>query len=255
MSGEMGYLDDDERCNRCGGENIIWAAPSPLWNLVMRGNDINSESKYRDLVCMRCFAVLAHEAGLSGQWRLSLNPEPDGLVKVTPSGRTWDADRWLWVDPPAPETPATALTEGEVEEYALTIGYVVCTCTPCTTPGNGGPTPGHCAACCGQTGIEEYDHDCPITEHREWAARQFGPKPAAEPDGLREARADLGREQERNGQLLNQIGALREAVEALADEWDADRHSDLTQRACAALLRAVLDHPATDGGATDGAGT
>lgn len=48
-----------------------------------------------------------------------------------------------------------------------------CTCTPCLAPGNGGPTPGHCAACCGQTLIDEYDHQCPITEHREWAERQF----------------------------------------------------------------------------------
>lgn len=30
------------------------------------------------------------------------------------------------------------------------------------------------------------------------------------------------------------------AVEALVDEWEMDAHSDLTQRACAALLRATL---------------
>lgn len=95
----MGYLGASEVCNRCGGENVTWSAPSPLWNIVMRGNDISGTPLWGDLVCMRCFAVLAHEAGLDGRWRLSLNPEPEGLVKETPSGRVWDADRWLWIDP------------------------------------------------------------------------------------------------------------------------------------------------------------
>lgn len=87
-----------ETCHRCEGANVIWHAPSPLWNLVMRGNDINGAPLFDDLVCMPCFVVLAHEAGVEGIWRLSVDPEPDGLIKTTPSGRTWDADRNLWVD-------------------------------------------------------------------------------------------------------------------------------------------------------------
>lgn len=90
---------DDERCRRCGGSNVVWAAPSPLWNLVMRGNDINGEPFHGDLVCMPCFVVLAHGLGHRGRWRLSLDPEPEGLIKVTPSGRAWDSERWLWVGP------------------------------------------------------------------------------------------------------------------------------------------------------------
>ena len=95
----MGTLDDDERCHRCGGENVRWSASSPLWNRVMRGNDINGEPRYRDLVCIRCFIVLAFEEGIDGTWRVSVDPEPDGLIYETPSGRVWDAERGLWVDP------------------------------------------------------------------------------------------------------------------------------------------------------------
>jgi hypothetical protein len=101
MAGEMGTLGEAELCNRCGGENVIWATPSPLWNLVMRGNDINGDPKWGDLVCIRCFVVLAEEAGVRpSRWRLTADPEPEGLIYETPSGRVWDRDRWLWVDPP-----------------------------------------------------------------------------------------------------------------------------------------------------------
>lgn len=39
---------------------------------------------------------------------------------------------------------------------------------------------------------------------------------------------------------LSAMSPLAQKVEALADEWDSDAHSDLTQRACAALLRARI---------------
>lgn len=96
MSGELGTLGDDERCCRCDGENVVWSAPSPLWNLVMRGNDIDGDPKWGDLVCIRCFIVLAEEAGVRGRWRVSVDPEPEGLVKVTPSGRVWDERTYRW---------------------------------------------------------------------------------------------------------------------------------------------------------------
>lgn len=89
---------DDEHCRRCGGDNFVWAAASPLWNYVMRGNDINGEPIFGDLVCMRCFVVLAMMAGIKGRWRLTVNPEPEGLVYETPSGRRWDPERFLWVE-------------------------------------------------------------------------------------------------------------------------------------------------------------
>lgn len=47
-----------------------------------------------------------------------------------------------------------------------------CTCAPCTSPAYGAPGYAHCAACCGGTGIDTYDHFCPIEDHREWAEKQ-----------------------------------------------------------------------------------
>lgn len=103
MSERVGTLDDAERCNRCGGENVTWCAPSPLWNLVMRGNNINAETIYADLVCIRCFIVMAEEAGVTPKvWRIYADPEPEGLIYETPSGRVWDDERWLWLSPDEP---------------------------------------------------------------------------------------------------------------------------------------------------------
>jgi ribosomal protein L40E len=87
----------EEDCRRCGAENIVWSAPSPLWNMVMRENDINGPIKFADLVCMKCFTELAAEKDITGNWRLTVDPLPEGLKMTTPSGRWWDWKRWLWV--------------------------------------------------------------------------------------------------------------------------------------------------------------
>lgn len=108
----VGTLGDDEFCRRCGGENVIWAAPSPLWNKVMRGNEINAEDDPAGIVCIRCFVVLAEERGVRGQWHLTTVNLPDDLIYETPSGRVWDDARWLWVDPAA-DRPALDAARAE----------------------------------------------------------------------------------------------------------------------------------------------
>ena len=95
----MSHASASEDCRKCGGPNVVWFAPSPLWNYVMRENDINGPVHYADLVCVRCFIELAIEKGIAGRWRLTVDPEPDGLVKVTPSGRVWDDSSNLWRQP------------------------------------------------------------------------------------------------------------------------------------------------------------
>lgn len=91
--------DETERCNRCGREATIWGAPSPLWNAVMRGGSINGEPKYGDLVCATCFMQLAEAQGIATFFRVSAERINVELETTTPSGRVWDEDRWLWVDP------------------------------------------------------------------------------------------------------------------------------------------------------------
>lgn len=103
-----GY-EEDEYCRRCGGPNVIWAAASPLWNYVMRGNDINGESRHSDLVCIPCFIICGIQAGLPAiGWRLTIAPEPDGLIYETPSGRVWDAEKFLWVEPEVTTPPGAS---------------------------------------------------------------------------------------------------------------------------------------------------
>lgn len=91
---------EHEWCRRCGGANVSWAAPSPLWNLVMRDGSIDGVALFADMVCIGCFADLARQSGVTGRWRLTVTPDPPGLVTVSPTGRVWNPQTWLW-DVPA----------------------------------------------------------------------------------------------------------------------------------------------------------
>ena len=93
-------MRDAETCQKCGGPNPSWAAASPLWNYVMRGNDINGQPLFGDMVCIRCFIQIAEVMSdlPAGEWRLTIHPEPDGLKYETPSGRVWDPEQFLWVE-------------------------------------------------------------------------------------------------------------------------------------------------------------
>lgn len=105
--------DHPERtCGRCGGPNTPWVAPSPLWNAVMRGGDINGTDAHNGIVCPTCFAILAEQAGIADLWQLSAKRVHVPLQTVTPSGRTWNAQTWLWDD------AALAADSGETEVTA-----------------------------------------------------------------------------------------------------------------------------------------
>lgn len=92
-----------ENCFRCNAHNPPWAAPSPLWNLVMRGNDINGMPIFNDMVCVPCFITIAESKGVHGHWCLTVTPMPDDVKTVTPSGRVWNEQTWLWDEPPPPD--------------------------------------------------------------------------------------------------------------------------------------------------------
>ena len=88
----------ENHCNRCGGPNVSWSAPSPLWNAVMREGSIDGPWEYGEIICPTCFFVLAQERGVATRFRV----EGEALVPletVTPSGRTWDAGAGLWQEP------------------------------------------------------------------------------------------------------------------------------------------------------------
>jgi hypothetical protein len=83
-------------CHRCGGPNVRWAAPSPLWNLVMRGDDINGADESGGIICPLCFVKLAAERAGADLWRLYPEIVTAQLTTSTPSGRVWNAETWLW---------------------------------------------------------------------------------------------------------------------------------------------------------------
>jgi len=98
-------------CHLCGGPNIAWSAPSPLWNAVMRGGSINGEELHDGIVCPVCFATLAEAAGIADLWKFSAKRVHVDLETVTPSGRVWDEVTWMWREPDQAEPPVDALAE------------------------------------------------------------------------------------------------------------------------------------------------
>lgn len=83
-------------CGRCGGFNPVWVAPSPLWNQVMRGGDING-IEVCSIVCPSCFAALA--ADVAAGWRFYATDVKADLQTVTPSGRVWNEETWMFDEP------------------------------------------------------------------------------------------------------------------------------------------------------------
>lgn len=85
-------------CHRCGGPNRAWSTPSPLWNMVMRGDDINGSEMFDGIVCPTCFMVLAQDAGVAHLWYLTAEALVP-LTLITPSGRVWDDAVGMWIEP------------------------------------------------------------------------------------------------------------------------------------------------------------
>lgn len=65
----------------------------------MRGGSIDGEWQYNEIICPTCFVVLAEIAGIATSWRLFATDVQTPLETVTPSGRVWNAETWLWEDP------------------------------------------------------------------------------------------------------------------------------------------------------------
>lgn len=61
----------EDFCHKCGRPNVVWFAPSSLWNLVVRTKG------EPEMLCPTCFIRLAEEAGINGQaWKV----EPESYV-------------------------------------------------------------------------------------------------------------------------------------------------------------------------------
>lgn len=88
------------RCHRCNGPNVMWTAPSPLWNMVMRsGGVIDGKEMYNGIICPGCFIELAERMGIVTSWRLYAEDVKVPLQTVTPSGRVWNEQTWMFEEP------------------------------------------------------------------------------------------------------------------------------------------------------------
>lgn len=76
--------------------NPVWTAPSPLWNEVIRGGDIDGRELFGGVVCPSCFAIMATDQGIAGGWRLIATDVHVELQEVTPSGRVWNDQTWMF---------------------------------------------------------------------------------------------------------------------------------------------------------------
>lgn len=65
----------ESRCERCGGPNVTWFAPSEIWNAACPDSDI---------VCPVCFCKAAECAGFNKHaWRIAPEFSDDNAPKIT----------------------------------------------------------------------------------------------------------------------------------------------------------------------------
>lgn len=102
MSGLMSAGHVEATCRRCQGPNVSWTAPSPLWNLVMRGGAIDGVDRFDGIVCPTCFVVVAEDARLASRWYVSADRVALPLQTVLPDGRVWVEAARLWLPPEPP---------------------------------------------------------------------------------------------------------------------------------------------------------
>lgn len=90
-----GMTHPEDTCERCGGRNLRWHAPSPLWNAVMR--DPATGLDEWSIVCPRCFAALAEANGIAPpSWHFGPDADVSHLWEDR-DGRRWDPTSCLWV--------------------------------------------------------------------------------------------------------------------------------------------------------------
>lgn len=85
-------------CDRCHCQHRVWAASSPLWNATIRGGCIDGEEEHAYL-CANCFMALAEDRGVASLFRLSAEIIAPTVQSVTPSGRVWNDQQFMWEKP------------------------------------------------------------------------------------------------------------------------------------------------------------
>jgi hypothetical protein len=87
--GPIAFGHPEAICEDCGGANVSWFAPSPLWNQVVRPDGEQGDP----MLCPRCFALRAFRAGVDVTWKLE--PTGSSLYPTEGGERAW---REMWMD-------------------------------------------------------------------------------------------------------------------------------------------------------------
>ena len=116
---------------------------------------------------MSMFDILLPVAKVRGQVRLV-----DGRVATLVRVRKSRARIWFAPDPLDPRAKGDGHGRTiDINEILEVVTASSCTCTRC---GSSDGVDLH-ADCCAGSGIEVYDHACPVPRHAALADRQFGP--------------------------------------------------------------------------------
>ena len=74
-------IHPEDYCHRCGGRNILWSAPSEVWNPVMRPGGDKSGWLWNEIICPSCFGLLFVERFPETSFVLTIHADSRGAKK------------------------------------------------------------------------------------------------------------------------------------------------------------------------------
>lgn len=68
----------EAKCEDCGGANVVWHTPSPIWNKVCRPEGYRCDP----MICPTCFIIRAEKAGVQPtSWRVAPEDWPNDKLR------------------------------------------------------------------------------------------------------------------------------------------------------------------------------
>ena len=65
-------------CHDCKGPNVVWFAPSDIWNRVVRTPDTGMADP---MLCPRCFILRAYTKGIDCAWQIAPERPAENILK------------------------------------------------------------------------------------------------------------------------------------------------------------------------------
>lgn len=138
MSIEPGH--PEETCEMCGGRNMVWFAPSPIWNRVVR----DPAAPLPEILCPQCFTeAYEKKFGPPTAWKVTTETEADmvsgRIAAVNIAAIVWhraqrDVETWMDAETHAGrfrssrEAPGWSVYEKSCEELNVALRALVGAC-------------------------------------------------------------------------------------------------------------------------------